>query len=83
VPPGRPLRAHRIDQDLNVLSSPTATDQEQLDALKFLADVHQPLHVSFEDDRGGNGVKVTGDICGGNFALRLGRLHRRAEPRHE
>jgi hypothetical protein len=60
-----------IDWDLKVLSSPTATDQEQLDALKFLghwvADVHQPLHVSFEDDRGGNGVKVTGGICGGNL----------------
>jgi hypothetical protein len=26
-------------------------------------DVHQPLHVSFEDDRGGNGVLVTGE-CG-------------------
>jgi hypothetical protein len=35
--------------------------------LKFLGhwvgDVHQPLHVSFEDDRGGNGVLVTGE-CG-------------------
>jgi nuclease S1 len=59
-----------IDEDLKVLSSPTANVHEQLDALKFLghwvADVHQPLHVSFEDDRGGNGVKVTG-ICGGNL----------------
>jgi hypothetical protein len=35
--------------------------------LKFLGhwvgDIHQPLHVSFEDDRGGNGVLVTGE-CG-------------------
>jgi S1/P1 Nuclease len=54
-----------------VLSSPTASDQDQLDALKFLGhwvgDVHQPLHVSFEDDRGGNGVKVSGVLCGGKL----------------
>ena len=60
-----------IDQDLAVLSSPTASDRDQLDALKFLGhwigDVHQPLHVSFEDDRGGNGVMVTGGVCGGRL----------------
>jgi hypothetical protein len=54
-----------------VLSSPTASDRDQLDALKFLGpwigDVHHPLHVSFEDDRGGNGVKVTGGLCGGKL----------------
>jgi nuclease S1 len=53
-----------------VLSSPTASNRDRLDALKFLGhgvgDVHQPLHVSFEDDRGGNGVEVTGGVCGGN-----------------
>jgi hypothetical protein len=42
-------------------------DEAKLAALKFLGhwvgDVHQPLHVSFEDDRGGNGVLVTGE-CG-------------------
>jgi hypothetical protein len=60
-----------IDLDLVVLSSATASDQDQLHALKFLGhwigDVHQPLHVSFEDDRGGNVVKVTGGVCGGNL----------------
>ncbi len=39
-------------------------DQAKLDALKFLGhwigDVHQPLHVSFEDDRGGGKIKETG-----------------------
>jgi hypothetical protein len=29
----------------------------------WVGDVHQPLHVSFADDRGGNGVLVTGE-CG-------------------
>ena len=60
-----------IDHDLAMLSSPTASDQERLDALKYLGhwvgDVHQPLHVSFQDDRGGNGVGVTGGLRGGNL----------------
>jgi S1/P1 Nuclease len=29
--------------------------------------LHQPLHVSFEDDHGGNGVRVTGGLCAGNL----------------
>ena len=76
-----------IDRDLAVLSSPTASDQDQLDALKFLGhwvgDVHQPLHVSFEDDRGGNGVGVAGGLCGGKPSRGLGHLHHRAGPWHE
>ena len=39
-------------------------------SLKFLGhwvgDVHQPLHVSFEDDRGGNEMRVSGD-CRNNL----------------
>ncbi len=46
-----------------VLRDKDATHDAKVQALKFLAhfvgDVHQPLHVSFEDDRGGNDVKVT------------------------
>ena len=30
----------------------------------WVGDVHQPPHVSFEDDRGGNGVGVTGGLSG-------------------
>jgi hypothetical protein len=45
-------------------------DEAKLEALKFLGhwvgDVHQPLHVSFEDDRGGNNILVTGE-CGSNL----------------
>jgi S1/P1 Nuclease len=41
-------------------------DGQKLQALKFLGhwvgDVHQPLHVSFGDDRGGNDVQVNG-VC--------------------
>jgi hypothetical protein len=58
-----------IANDSAVLSSPSTTDLEKLTALKFLGhwvgDIHQPLHVSFEDDRGGNEVLVDGE-CSGN-----------------
>jgi S1/P1 Nuclease len=50
-----------------VLASSDATDEEKLEALKFLGhwvgDVHQPLHVSFEDDRGGNSVGTKATSC--------------------
>src|SRR5258708_10641633 len=51
-----------IAKDFAVLSSGTATDADKAASLKFLGhwvgDVHQPLHVSFADDRGGNEINV-------------------------
>jgi hypothetical protein len=59
-----------IKKDFDVLSSNNASQAEKLKSLKFLGhwvgDIHQPLHVSFEDDRGGNNVMVTG-VCGPNL----------------
>ena len=59
-----------IKRDFAVLSSNNASQAQKLASLKFLGhwvgDIHQPLHVSFEDDRGGNSVLVTG-ICGANL----------------
>jgi hypothetical protein len=56
-----------IEDDFAVLASSDATDEEKLEALKFLGhwvgDVHQPLHVSFEDDRGGNRVGTQASSC--------------------
>jgi len=56
-----------IEKDLRVLSSSTETEWEQLESLKYLGhwvgDIHQPLHVSFEDDRGGNSIGVSGGLC--------------------
>ena len=56
-----------IETDLAVLSSSSATEQERLEALKYLGhwggDIHQPLHVSFQDDRGGNAIGVSGGLC--------------------
>ena len=42
-------------------------------ALKFLGhwvgDIHQPLHVSFKDDRGGNNITVSGQCLGKKLHL--------------
>lgn len=49
-----------------VLRDPRAPREQRVEALKFLihfvGDVHQPLHVSYAEDRGGNTVRVT--FCG-------------------
>ena len=59
-----------IREDLERLSDKSRPDQERLDALRYLAhwvgDIHQPLHVSFLDDRGGNRI-FAGGMCGGDF----------------
>lgn len=55
-----------IAADFLILRSPTATDQQRAAALVYLGhwfgDIHQPLHSSFEDDRGGNEVNSAG-LC--------------------
>jgi hypothetical protein len=59
-----------IKKDFEVLSSNNASQAQKLASLKFLGhwvgDIHQPLHVSFEGDRGGNNILVTGE-CGYNL----------------
>ena len=53
-----------IEADTAVLKDTAASDTDKLKALKFLGhwvgDLHQPLHISFQDDRGGNEVGETG-----------------------
>jgi nuclease S1 len=53
-----------ILNDQTILASKNATDANRLLALESLGhwvgDIHQPLHVSFEDDRGGNTINVSG-----------------------
>ena len=66
--PGVPLCVvTAIKKDFEVLSPNNASPAQKLASLKFLGhwvgDIHQPLHVSFEDDRGGNGILVAGE-CG-------------------
>ena len=54
--------------DGKILASKSAKKADRLLALKFLGhwvgDIHQPLHVSFEDDRGGNNISVSGRCSG-------------------
>jgi hypothetical protein len=53
-----------ILSDLKIVASKNEPDASRLFALESLGhwvgDIHQPLHVSFEDDRGGNKISVTG-----------------------
>ncbi|RKR00323.1 S1/P1 nuclease [Maricaulis maris] len=51
-----------IDLHAGIFADRARADAERLEALKFLAhwmgDIHQPLHVSIEGDRGGNDINV-------------------------
>ena len=55
-----------IRSDVNVLSF-SDDAAEQLEALKYLGhwvgDIHQPLHVSYSDDWGGNKIEQSGGSC--------------------
>ncbi len=57
-----------IAKDLAVLSLASTSAVDRLAALKFLGhwvgDIHEPLHVLFEDDRGGNNIAVSGECQG-------------------
>src|ERR1051326_2604987 len=52
------------------LTMPGISENQHAQALKYLGhwlgDIHQPLHVSFKDDRGGNDMTVSGE-CSGSF----------------
>jgi hypothetical protein len=51
-----------LAEQLAVLRNPSASDQARADALRyvihFIGDLHQPLHATTNDDRGGNCVPV-------------------------
>ncbi len=53
----------KIEQFERVLADHQASARQRLEALKylvhFIGDIHQPLHTSNNDDRGGNDVRVT------------------------
>lgn len=55
-----------IRQDVAVLQDLKSSDAEKLRAMKLLGhwvgDIHQPLHVSFRDDRGANSITVNLDM---------------------
>jgi hypothetical protein len=59
-----------ILHDFKSLQAKDETDASKLVALKSLGhwvgDIHQPLHVSFADDKGGNTIRTSG-LCPGNL----------------
>jgi S1/P1 Nuclease len=67
-PGGRPCVLGAIDSDLAILRSPGSTDPQKATAILFIGhwfgDLHQPLHISFADDRGGNSIKESGPCSG-------------------
>ena len=68
-----------IERDLATLKNQAAAKQDRVFALMaighWIGDIHQPLHISFADDRGGNSidVKLKGR-CGGS-SYRVANLH--------
>src|SRR5262245_28510094 len=56
-----------IRVDLQALTTPGGSDRTKLRSLKFLGhwigDLHQPLHVSFADDRGGTKIVEDSGAC--------------------
>jgi hypothetical protein len=67
-PGGRPCVISALTGDLALLRSATATDPEKAKAILFIGhwfgDLHQPLHISFADDRGGNSIGESGPCSG-------------------
>jgi hypothetical protein len=63
--PQKPAPLTKVKQFAAELAAPGTDPEERLFALKFLlhfvGDLHQPLHSSDNEDRGGNAVKVTAD----------------------
>jgi hypothetical protein len=73
-PGGRPCVISALEGDLAILRSATASDSEKATAILFIGhwfgDLHQPLHISFADDRGGNSIAAPGP-CSGTYAASL------------
>ncbi len=73
-PGGRPCVLSALDGDLGILRSSSATAAQKSTAILYIGhwfgDLHQPLHVSFADDRGGNSV-LAGDLCSGKYPASL------------
>jgi len=73
-PGGRPCVLAALEGDLATLRSATAADSSKAIAILYIGhwfgDLHQPLHISFADDRGGNSIKAPGP-CSGQFEASL------------
>ncbi len=68
-----------IDRDLQILSDTSQSNEDRVFALMaighWIGDLHQPLHVSFADDWGGNKIKVRLEGKCGTIRRKPGNLH--------
>lgn len=68
-----------IERDLAILADRTKPREDRVFALMalghWIGDIHQPLHVSFADDRGGNSLDVTMSGRCGTAPYRPANLH--------
>jgi len=80
IPPGceggRPCVLSAIDGDLAILRDNSASAAQKSTAIlhigHWFGDLHQPLHISFADDRGGNSILISGACPEGRYP---GSLH--------
>jgi hypothetical protein len=75
-PGGRPCVISAIESDLAILRSTSASGASKANAIlhigHWFGDLHQPLHISFADDRGGNSILIKGACPEGRYP---GSLH--------
>ncbi|UXI69771.1 S1/P1 nuclease [Tahibacter amnicola] len=68
-----------IQRDFGILKDAGRTDEERVFSLMslghWIGDIHQPLHISFADDRGGNWIKVQMQARCGTSGYRPDSLH--------
>lgn len=60
-----------IERELATLSAKNNSDAQRGEAVillgHWIGDLHQPLHISFKDDRGGNSIKKSGTCSAGDL----------------
>ncbi|WP_168286616.1 S1/P1 nuclease [Rhizobium laguerreae] len=68
-----------IDRDLAILKDRSKSDEDRVFALMaighWIGDIHQPLHISFADDKGGNAIKARVSGGCGTSSYRPRNLH--------
>jgi hypothetical protein len=68
-----------IERDIAILKDTAKSNEERVFALMalghWIGDIHQPLHISFADDRGGNHINVKLRGRCGRSSYRVNELH--------
>ncbi|WP_105433013.1 S1/P1 nuclease [Neorhizobium sp. T6_25] len=68
-----------VDRDLGILKDRSKSDEDRVFALMaighWVGDIHQPLHISFSDDKGGNAIKARVPGGCGTSSYRPRNLH--------